>query len=95
MTYNFFYYIRLTKLKYSLLLNNTGTEEEKVIIRRFLADSTAKSVTRMKRKICEIVEKEKDIKFDYELLIENCNNMYDILNDISEMYKPEENNTTM
>ena len=49
----------------------------------------------MKRKICEIVEKEKDIKFDYELLIENCNNMYDMLNDISEMYKPEENNTTM
>ena len=49
----------------------------------------------MKRKICEIVEKEKDIKFDYELLIENCNNMYDILNDISEMYKPEENNTTI
>ena len=49
----------------------------------------------MKRKICEIVEKEKDIKFDYELLIENYNNIYDILNDISEMYKPEENNTTM
>ena len=72
-----------------------GAQEEKIIIRRFLAKSTAESVIRLKRKLTEIATKEKDINFDYELLVETCNNMCDILNNISNIDKPKENTTNV
>ena len=48
----------------------------------------------MKRKIGEIVKEGKDITFDYESLMESCDDIYDILNDISVCYKPDEKITT-
>ena len=91
-------------MKYALLFNTTVTDnelneetqcdtvqKEKAIIRRFIATSTTKRVHKLKRKIQHIAKEDITSNVKYEKLINNCNQINEILNQISEIYKPQEN----